>query len=134
MSPADTLADRYGAASPWRRGGIVIAAAVLALAFLGWLAWATWSHSTPQVTSQLETWTLNDDHSVTAVLLVTLAADDVQATCTVQAVAEDHAVVGELTFTPDPARQRQVVEIRTERRATAVDHLGCTAPGQNRPR
>ena len=109
--------------------------AVLVLAALGWLVWSVWSHSTPQVTSELETYDVLDDYTVTATLVVELADDDVEATCTLQALAEDHTVVGELTFTPDPQLgQRQVQEIRTERRATAVTTLGCTAPGQNRPR
>ena len=87
------------------------------------------------MTSELETFSIEDDHTVTAVLVVSLADDDVEATCTLRAIAEDHSVVGEVSFTPDPGTgQRQVQEIRTERRATAVESLGCTAPGQNRPR
>ena len=135
MSTADTLAARYGVASPWRRRVLVAAVAVLALAAVGWLAWSVWSHSTPRVTSELEAYDVVDDYTVTATLVVELADDEVEATCTLQALAEDHTVVGELTFAPDPQLgQRQVQEIRTERRATAVTSLGCTAPGQNRPR
>ena len=135
MSQTDTLAERYGAASPWRRRVLVAVTGVLAVAFLGWLAWTVWSHSTPQVTSELETFSITDDHSATAVVVLRLADDDVEATCTLRAVAEDHSVVGELAFTPDPAAgRRQVQEIRTERRATSVESLGCTAPGQERPR
>ena len=52
-----------------------------------------------------------------------------------RAYAEDHSTVGELTFTPDPSEgRRQVRTMRTERRATSVDKLGCTAPDQHRPR
>ena len=135
MSQTDTLADRYGVASPWRRRVLVAVTAVLAASFLAWLAWSIWGHSTPQVTSELETFSITDDHSATAVLVVRLADDEVEATCTLQALAEDHAVVGELAFTPDPeVGRRQVQEIRTERRATSVQSLGCTAPGQKRPR
>ncbi len=55
-----------------------------------------------------------------------------EATCRLRAFAEDHTTVGELAFTPDPdAGRRQVVEVRTERRATALESLGCTADGQN---
>ena len=87
------------------------------------------------MTSELETFSVDDDHSVTAVLVVTLDDADVKASCTLRASAEDHAVVGELTFTPDPSLgRRQVQTIRTERRATSVESLGCTAPGQDRPR
>lgn len=135
MASADTLGQRYGGASPWRRRAVLAVAVVVASAFLGWLGWATWSHSTPQVTSELETFSIIDDHTASAVLLVTLADAGVEARCTVRAIAEDHTVVGELAFTPDPALgRRQVIEIRTERRATAVESLGCTAPGQGRAR
>jgi len=135
MSTSDALAERYGAASPRGRRAVVVLAGVVALAFLVWLAWSVWSHSRPEVTSELETFTIDDDHTATAVLVVTLANDDVEATCTLQAIAEDHSVVGELAFTPDPGSgKRQVQEIRTDRRATAVQSLGCTAPGQKRPR
>jgi hypothetical protein len=135
MSSADTLAERYGVAAPWRRGALVLGAVLLAAVFVGWLAWAVWSHGTPEVTSELETYSIQDDHTATAVLVVTLAGDDVEATCTLRALAEDHSVVGELAFTPDPALgRRQVQEIRTERRATSVLSLGCTARGQNHPR
>jgi hypothetical protein len=69
------------------------------------------------------------------VLVVSLADDDVKASCRLRAIAEDHNTVGEVAFAPDPAAgQRQVIEIRTERRATAVESLGCTADGQKTPR
>ena len=135
MSTADTLAERYGVAEPWRRRVLVAAVVALALAAVGWLVWSVWAHTTPLVTSELETFSIDDDHTATATLVVKLADDDVVATCTLQALAEDHTVVGELAFTPDPELgQRQVQEIRTERRATAVQSLGCTTPDQNRPR
>jgi hypothetical protein len=59
----------------------------------------------------------------------------VQASCTLRAYAEDHTTVGELTFSPEPGSgSRQVETIRTERRATSVESVGCTAPGQDHPR
>lgn len=131
---ANRLADRYGTPVPWRRRALVGAAAVLALVFIGWLAWAAFIHSTPQVTSKLETFDIKDDHTVEVVLVVKLGPD-VAASCTLRAYAEDHSAVGEVTFGPDSAAgQRQRVTIRTERRATAVESMGCTAPGQGRPR
>ena len=61
-----------------------------------------------------------------------LADDGVVASCTLRAFAEDHTVVGELVFAPKGGKSDQ--SVRTERRATSVELLGCTAPGQNRPR
>src|SRR3712207_4159065 len=53
VASTDTLAQRYGVASPWRRPALVVAAVVLGLAALAWLVWSVWLHSTPRVTSQL---------------------------------------------------------------------------------
>ena len=129
------LADRYGAPAPWRRRALVGTSAVLALVFIGWLAWTIYEESTPQVTSKLETFEIVDDHTVETVLVVRLRDPEVTASCTLRAYAEDHSAVGEVTFQPDPAKgQRQDVTIRTERRATAVESMGCTAPDQGRPR
>jgi hypothetical protein len=135
VSGQDTLAERYGAPAPWRRRATIIASVALAVVFLVWLAWSVYEHATPQVTSQLETYSIDDEHTATAVLVVSLDSADVKASCTLRATAEDHTTVGELTFTPDPRKgRRQVETIRTERLATSVDSVGCTAPGQDRPR
>jgi len=135
VSAQDTLDERYGAPAPWRRRALVAGSVALATVFLAWLAWTVYEHSTPEVTSELETFSIVDDHSATAVLLVSLDDADVRASCTLRAYAEDHTTVGELTFTPDPSKgRRQVETVRTERRATSVESIGCTAPGQDQPR
>jgi hypothetical protein len=135
VSAQDTLADRYGAPSPRRRFALVALSVALATVFAAWLGWTVYDHATPRVTSELETFSVEDDHTVTAVLLVTLDDADVRASCTLRAYAEDHTTVGELTFTPDPSQgRRQIQTIRTDRRATSVESQGCTAPGQDRPR
>jgi len=135
VSTQDSLAERYGAPSPLRRRVLISATVLLAVVFLGWLAWTVAGHTSTQVTSELEGFSIIDDSTVSAVLVVSLDDDDVRASCRLRAIAEDHATVGEVAFTPDPAAgRRQVVEIRTERRATAVESLGCTADGQNKPR
>jgi hypothetical protein len=135
VSTRDVLAERYGAPSRGKRGVLIAVSVLLALAFAAWLGWTVYDHSTPEVTSELETFAVVDDHTVTAVLVVSLADAEVEASCTLRAYAEDHTTVGELTFTPDPDEgRRQEQTIRTERRATAVESQGCTAPGQDRPR
>jgi hypothetical protein len=135
VSAQDTLEERYGAPAPWRRRAVIAASVLVAALFLGWLGWTVYEHSTPKVTSELETFSVEDDHTVTAVVVVSLDSSDVDASCTLRAYAADHTTVGELTFTPDPAKgRRQLETIRTERRATSVENIGCTAPGQDRPR
>jgi hypothetical protein len=125
------LAERYGTQQPWRRPALIAVAAVLVLAFLGWLAWATWFHATPAVESQLSTYKIVDQHTATAVIAVSLE-DGADASCRVRALAQDHSVVGEVSFTPTDGDNP--VSVRTERIATSVDLVGCTADGQPRAR
>jgi hypothetical protein len=131
-APTD-LADRYGAPSAWRGRAVVGVAVVLAAAFLGWLGWTIWAQVTPEVRSDLVSFDVVDEHTATATVDIRLAEEDVEASCTLRAYAEDKVVVGELVFTPSGSGPTEQ-EIRTEREATAVELLGCTAPGQNRPR
>jgi hypothetical protein len=133
VSAQTDLADRYGAPAPWRRPVVIGACVVVAAAFLGWLGWATWAQSTPEVTSKLVGYHVVDAHSATATVQVDLGDADVRADCTLRAYAEDHSVVGELVFTPSGSGRTDRT-VRTEREATSVELLGCTAPGQNRPR
>ena len=135
MSSQAAPTDRYGTPAPWRRRGLVVACVVVALAFGAWLGWAVLSHSTPDVESELVGFDAVDEHTATAVVHLDFGADDVVATCLLRAYAEDHSVVGELSFTAEPARGSRYEEtVRTERLATAVELMGCTTPDQRRPR
>jgi hypothetical protein len=125
------LADRYGVPSPVRRRVLVVTIAAVAAAALAWLAWTAWFHASPEVESELTSYDVVDDGSASAVVTVSLA-EDVVASCRIRAFAEDHSTVGELAF--EPVDGRNEVTLRTERRATSVTLLGCTSPGQPRPR
>ena len=132
--PSGPSGDRYGRPAPWRRTAIIAASGLVGVLALTWLAWTTFFHATPEVSSEIVSWEVVDDHAVTARVDVVIRGDaeDLQATCRVQAVAADHVVVGEATFTPTDGRNE--VEVRTERRATSVDSVGCTTADQPRPR
>ncbi len=125
------LAARYGTSSPWRRRAAIAGVVVLVAAFAGWLAWATLFHASPAVESELTGYEVHDDNRASATVTVSLE-EDVVASCTLRAYAEDHSTVGELAF--EPVEGRNEVTVRTERRATSVTLLGCTAPGQPRAR
>lgn len=134
VSTQDLLAERYGAPAPWRRPALRTAVAVVALVFGGWLAWVVWEQATPEVASGELTFSIVDDSTATATFMVEVA-DGVEATCTVRAYSEDHTIVGSVAFVPEPgATGRVTQEISTDRRATSVELLGCTSPGQSRPR
>jgi hypothetical protein len=126
------LADRYGAPARWQRPVIIGLAALLAAVGLTWLAWTAWFHSTPEVSSEVITYEVTSDHEIRARVDVRLGDGVQDASCRVRALAEDKTAVGELAFTPVAGTNEVVV--RTERRATAVEKLGCTADGQPRPR
>jgi hypothetical protein len=127
-----TLTERYAAPPAWRRRVTIAAAVVVALVALAWLAWAAFEQATPEVESELVTFHVVDAHSATARVDVSIASGAGHPSCTVQALADDHSVVGELTFTPHSGSNNVVV--RTEREATAVTVPGCIADGQDHPR
>ena len=103
-----------------------------ALAGLGWVAWAAYDEATPKVESQLVTFHVAGEHSVSARVDVRLGSGTTGASCTVEALAADHSIVGELHFRPTDGTNQ--VTVRTERQATSVEVAGCIANGQDRPR
>lgn len=125
------LADRYGAPAAWRRPVSIGLTVALAVVGLVWLAWAAFFHGSPEVRSELVSFEVVSSSETTARVDVRLD-DDVDATCRLRALAADKTAVGEIAFTP--VNGNNDVVIRTEREATAVEKLGCTAPGQSRPR
>lgn len=129
----DLMTERYGAPAPWRRWVGVVVAVVLAVVAALLVAWAAWTHATPEARSELVGFTVTDQHEVVADVQVQLSdrASDVQ--CVLRALSEDKVTVGEAVFTPTGSG-RVEVPIRTERLATAVEKVGCTAEGQQRPR
>jgi hypothetical protein len=126
------LTERYAPPPAWRRPvtiGLVALAAVVALA---WLAWAAFEQATPQIDSTLVGYHVVDEHSVTAQIQVEVHSGATHPSCTVQALATDHTIVGELRFTPVAGTNR--VTVRTQRTATSVTLPGCIADGQDGPR
>ena len=100
--------DRYGRPAPWRRTAVVVASGLVGVLALSWLAWTTFFHATPDVSSEIVGWEVVDDHAVTARIDVVISSDaeGVEATCQVRATAADHTVVGEATFEPVDGPQR----------------------------
>jgi hypothetical protein len=131
------LAERYGAPNRARKLLVIAGTVVLAVAGIGWLVWVIAFHGSPQAQSQLLSFDIAGQHAVHARLTVVRSDPDVRARCLLRAVADDHSIVGELDFTvgPAPATSSTLSKsVRTERRATTVELLGCVAPGQRQRR
>ena len=131
------LAERYGTSSPTRRWVLVAVVGAFAVAALGWLLWVMLFHGRPLAQSELVAFDVQDEHSTIATVSVVRRSRDVEASCLLRAQAADHSIVGELSFTVDSASPKTATltqTIRTEREASAVELVGCTAEGQNRPR
>jgi uncharacterized protein DUF4307 len=127
-----TLTERYAAPPAWRRRTTIVGVVVVALVALAWLAWVVVEQSTPQVESELVTFSVVDDHSAEARVDVTVHDASAHPRCTVQALASDHSIVGQVVFTPTDGTNE--VTVRTERAATAVVVPGCIADDQDHPR
>jgi len=102
---------------------------------LGGLGWVRVQYSDHEVTSDIVSFEVVDDHSADATFTVTRRTPDVEASCLLRAQASDHSTVGELNVKVGPgvAQAQTLTEtVRTEREATTVDVVGCRAEGQNR--
>jgi hypothetical protein len=130
------MSDRYGATSPARRRLVIALSGVVGVVALGWLVWAMWFQSNPDIQSSVRTFDVVDDHTVKAQVALRVKDDDVRASCRVRAIGLDRSVVGELDFevTGVSGTVHRDVTLRTERQATAVDMVGCTTKDQARPR
>jgi hypothetical protein len=130
------LTERYGGPSRTSRLLVITATATVAVLGLVWLAWVTLFHGRPMVTSKLVGFEVAGEHLATARFSVARREADVRASCMVRAYADDHSVVGERSVSVTSGPTTRIVEtpVRTERRATAVEVVGCTAPGQQQRR
>ncbi|MDN5894898.1 MAG: DUF4307 domain-containing protein [Nocardioides sp.] len=124
------LADRYGTHHPGRRVVLIITIVVAVVVAALWVVWAGWFHSTPRVASEMNTFSVVDTHTAKAVVRVKLDGA-VDPNCQIRALSTDHVVVGELNF--EPSEGSNEVSIKTVRKASSVDLVGCTAKDQPRP-
>ena len=130
------LTQRYGGSSTRRRPLVLALVALLAVAGLAWLAWVVAFHARPQVSSQLLGFDVAGQHAAEARFAVARRDADVDASCLLRAYSADHATVGELTLPVrgGAAHRTLTATLRTEREATTVELVGCTAPGQGQRR
>ena len=130
-----SLDQRYGARSRGRRILLLVLATAVSVAFLGCLVWTMLFHANPEISSEEIGHEIVSDHLATIDVQIEMddGLDDPE--CSLRAISHDKAIVGETTYRPDPDDgPRHTIEVRTERRATTVEWLGCKAPGQPRYR
>ncbi len=130
------MSERYGATSPARRRLVILVSGLVGAVALGWLAWVVWFQSNPDIRSSLRTFAVINDHTAKANVELRVSNDDVDANCLVRATGLDRSVVGELNFKVSGVHGTVLrdVTLRTERKATAVEMVGCTTKDQARPR
>ncbi len=130
-------AERYAPPSPLRRPLIIVAVVLVAGVGLGWLVWAMLGHANPEAQSQLVSFRVRGEHRVDVRFTVVRRDREVEASCLLRAYASDHAVVAEKDVPVGPAAPAAAtldLSLRTERRATSVDLIGCTTADQPGPR
>ncbi len=131
------LSERYGSPSSTRTKAVVAVVVVLVGAGLSWLAWAIREHGRPEAQSSLVSFTAAGEHAAVAKFTVVRRSAGIEADCLLRAVAADHTIVGELDVKVGPGEPTTATlerTIRTERRATSVDLLGCSTAGQSQRR
>lgn len=129
----DLPQERYGAARPGRRLGVIIASTLLAVAFLAWVGWAAWFHGDRAIEADVSAYDITGTHEVRVKVDARIRDDQVRGTCLVRATAQDHTVVGELNLTVEQIQEQKGrwIPIRTERKATTVELVRCTESGQS---
>ncbi|MDN5744277.1 MAG: DUF4307 domain-containing protein [Nocardioidaceae bacterium] len=134
-SPTDSLQGRYGGRSRGAQVLLAAFAAVIVVSGAGWLLWAMLFHANPEISSSEIGHEIVDDHLATVKVKIEMDKGLKGVDCSARAISVDKEDVGTLKFTPDPAQGPiYTIDIRTSRRATTVEWVGCNAEGQPRYR
>ncbi len=130
------LEARYGRAGKggsrrvvlWVLGGLVVAA------LIAWFVWAARFWVNPVVTSGMVSFGDITDDSITVVFDIQRDADT-EVTCEFELTTLGRLDTRERVTVPaGPERRLRVEHTFTSEHPVAARLLGCTAPGQNRPR
>lgn len=128
-TPTRRPPERYGDARRGPRRGVVVAAAVVAVAALVWAAWAGPGLVDREVRWRDVGYEVVDDLTLRVTFDV-VKDPDATVVCTVQGLNAGYAVVGAVQVEVGPASGRTVrrtVEVPTQERAVAGVADRCTA-------
>jgi hypothetical protein len=118
---------RYGEPARRARPRTVAAVVVLAAAFVGWVIWAALGAASPEVRSQLVSFTVLADSRIRVTIEVT-ADRERPVDCTLQAEDRNHQPVGlgRVTLGPgDQATRTATTVVRTRARPVTAVIVGC---------
>ena len=73
--------------APRRRRLMIAISGIVGVVALGWVLWAIWFQSNPDIQSSLRTFDVVDDHTVKAQVALRVKDEDVRANCVVRATA-----------------------------------------------
>ncbi|MEU8567673.1 DUF4307 domain-containing protein [Streptomyces pathocidini] len=128
----ERVAARYGRSADARADrGLKVVGAVLGAGLLAVVGWSGYHYvAGQQVSGELIKFKVVSDAAVEVHLEVRKDADT-PGVCTLRAQAEDGSEVGwkDLRFDRRESRIDEVGTVRTTRRATAVELIGCKAAG-----
>jgi hypothetical protein len=123
----EMLAARYGRRPGGHRVRVIVGVVVLAVLALAFLVWIAWDNANPSVRAALESYDVVSTHEVKVTIAIERDSGDA-VRCLVRAQASDHAVVGEQTVTipaGDAGSIQFEATVPTERGATSVTVTNC---------
>ena len=123
-----SLSDRYGAPSAYRRVVTVTLLCLLVAACLGWLLWAALGQTSVRSKGHVRSYEVVSPHEV-KVRVAVHRLDDAAVICLISAQAADHSVVGEKRVRVPPGAEGVITvaaSVTTDRRATTAVVSRCS--------
>lgn len=123
-----SMAQRYGVSSTYRRITTAVLLGLVVAAFLGWVVWAALNHASADAGARVRSYNVVSAHKVTVRLDVHRPQNEA-VVCTLTARAEDHTVVGEQIVRVPPGEEGDLTvttAITTDREATTAVVSGCS--------
>jgi hypothetical protein len=118
--------ERYGATKPTRWPAVALVIAILGI---GWLMWSALYHSNPSLRSQLVSFTITDDRSVSVRYFIERQDSNQVVVCTLIARDYEKNVVGQIDqeIPAGKSKVELVTDVPTRSEAVNADVSSCRA-------